>query len=83
MMHILLVYDITSDRVRTKVADTCLDYGLDRIQYSAFAGRLSNNHQRELMRRIKALLDDGANKITLIPVCDADWKKRQEIDYAG
>ena len=83
MMHVLLVYDITSDRVRAKVADACLDYGLDRIQYSAFAGRLSSNHQRELMRRIRALLDDGDNKITLIPICDADWKKRQEIECAG
>lgn len=83
MMHILLVYDIANDRVRGKVADACLDYGLDRMQYSAFVGRLSANHQRELMRRIDLLLDDGASKITLIPICDADWKKRQEIDHAG
>jgi CRISPR-associated protein Cas2 len=83
MIHILLVYDIASDRVRAKVADACLDYGLDRIQYSAFAGTLSSNHQRELMRRIRALLDDSPNKIVLIPICDADWKKRQEIEHVG
>jgi CRISPR-associated protein Cas2 len=83
MMHILLVYDITTDRVRAKVADACQDYGLDRIQYSAFTGQLSSNHQRELMRRIRVLLDENPSKITLVPICDADWKKRQEIDHVG
>ncbi len=44
-MKVLLVYDIPDDRVRTRVAETCLDYGLLRIQYSAFFGELSVNHQ--------------------------------------
>jgi len=29
----LLIYDIPSDRLRGKVANACLDYGLERIQY--------------------------------------------------
>ena len=40
-MRYLLIYDIAHDGVRTKVADVCLDYGLQRIQYSAFLGELS------------------------------------------
>lgn len=82
-MNVLLVYDITNDRARAKVADACQDYGMDRIQFSAFTGQLSRNHQRELMRRIEGLLGDGASKVTLIPICDADWDKRLEIDHAG
>ncbi len=39
-MHCFLVYDIPEDRLRAKVADYCLDFGLDRVQYSAFAGAL-------------------------------------------
>ena len=53
MIRCLLLYDIPDDRVRTKVADFCLDYGLDRLQYSAFLGRLSANHQEELMLKIE------------------------------
>ena len=37
-MRCPLIYDIAHDGVRTKVADACLDYGLQRIQYSAFFG---------------------------------------------
>ena len=44
-MHCLLVYDISDDRIRTKIADACLDYGLDRFQYSAFYGNISRNYQ--------------------------------------
>lgn len=81
MMQVLLVYDIANDRARAKIADACLDYGLDRVQYSAFAGRLSRNHREELMARIEALLGDGSGCITLIPICETDWENRLEISH--
>lgn len=56
MMKCLLIYDIPNDSARTKIADFCLDYGLDRIQYSAFMGELGSNHQEELMLKIEARL---------------------------
>ncbi|MGB9880221.1 MAG: CRISPR-associated endonuclease Cas2, partial [Anaerolineae bacterium] len=37
-MRCVVVYDIPDDRVRARVADVCLDYGLERIQFSAFQG---------------------------------------------
>jgi len=82
MAHILLVYDITNDRARTKIADACQDYGLDRIQYSAFAGTLSRNHQQELMRRIQNILGDHSGIIVLVPICEKDWQSRQEVQHA-
>lgn len=81
-MQVLLVYDISDDKARTKVADACLDYGLDRIQFSAFLGQLSRNHQEELMLRVAGIVGKKASKVTLIPICDADWKKRLEIENA-
>ncbi len=52
-MPVLVIYDIADDGTRAKVADCCLDYGLDRIQYSAFAGQLCRTYQEELLLRIK------------------------------
>jgi len=72
----LLLYDIPDDRIRTKVADICLDYGLDRIQYSAFVGRLSANHQEELMLKIQQRIGTAPAKVHLIPVCKQDWARR-------
>lgn len=82
MARVLLVYDITEDRARSKIADACLDYGLDRIQYSAFVGELSHNHQEELMLRIDSLLGNGVGNVHLIPVCPKDWSARLEISHA-
>lgn len=82
MMHVLLVYDITSDRARTKIADACLDYGLDRMQFSAFMGKLSRTHREELMLRIADILGDSDGCITLMPICETDWNNRLEIIHA-
>jgi CRISPR-associated protein Cas2 len=79
-MPCLLVYDIPDDRVRTKIADLCLDYGMDRIQYSAFAGQLSKVHQRELMARIKRQIGRKAAKVQLVYVNDGDWSQRVVVE---
>ncbi|MCI0445126.1 CRISPR-associated endonuclease Cas2, partial [bacterium] len=55
---VLLIYDIEDDRLRTKLADLCKDFGLERIQYSAFFGQLSRNHREELALRCEQLLED-------------------------
>lgn len=81
-MNVLLLYDIEHDGVRAKVADACLDYGLDRIQYSAYIGRLSRNHQEEMMMRIDALITKGTAKVQLIRLQAHEWEDRLEICHA-
>lgn len=75
-MHCLLIYDISDDRIRTKVADACLDYGLDRIQFSAFYGNISRNYQEELFQKVEALLGKEDGQIMLLPICYKDWNAR-------
>lgn len=78
-MQIIVIYDIPSTKIRTKVADVCLDYGLDRVQYSAFVGDLHRVHQEELMRKVQARLAKLPGKIALFPICEKDWRARIEI----
>ena len=73
-MYCLLVYDISDDKTRNKVADACLDYGLDRIQYSAFCGDISRNHQEELFQKVVDILGKRAGDIRLLPICEKDWR---------
>ncbi|PJF42784.1 MAG: CRISPR-associated endonuclease Cas2 [Phototrophicales bacterium] len=82
MQQVLLIYDIENDRIRSKIANVCLDYGLDRIQYSAFVGRLSRNHQEELMLKIRHLLDTGMGNVKLIAMSMNQWEQRLEIEHA-
>lgn len=81
-LHTYVVYDIPDDRTRYRVANACKDYGLARIQYSAFFGLLGHNRREELFLRLRRELGDEAGKILVIPVCDRDVKARREISVA-
>jgi len=79
-LHCLLIYDITHDGTRTKVADACLDYGLERIQYSAFLGELSSTHQRELLLKIKRQIGKHEANIQLFPLDEKSWIGRRVFE---
>lgn len=72
-MRYLLIYDISHDGVRAKVADACLDYGLERIQYSAFMGILIKTHQRELWLQIKRRVGKHPAIVHLYPLDEKSW----------
>ncbi len=78
-MRYLLIYDIAHDGVRTKVADVCLDYGLQRIQYSAFLGELSYIHQRELLLKIERRIGKHGANVQLFPLDEKSWAARRMI----
>ena len=73
-LRTLVIYDIEDDRIRLKISEACLDYGLTRIQYSAFLGTLNRNKREELFLRLTSILGDNAGKILLQPICDKDVK---------
>lgn len=68
----LVLYDIVEDRLRTRIADTCLDFGLARIQYSAFAGKLNRNKRQELFLKLCDTLGRDIGKILVQPICASD-----------
>jgi CRISPR-associated protein Cas2 len=82
-MRVFLTYDISHDGTRSKVADICLDYGLERIQYSAFVGELTGVYQKEMMGRVRKRLGERAAKVVLLPICERDWRARVEIEQEG
>lgn len=79
-MRCLLIYDISHDGTRMKVADACLDYGLERIQFSAFLGELTSTHQRELLLKIKQRLGKHGANIQLFPLDEKAWAQRIIIE---
>lgn len=83
MGRCLVVYDISNDAIRTKVADVCLDYGLRRIQLSAFVGNLSRTHQDELLQKVRRRLGRSPGRVALFPLCETDFRGRREVCVEG
>lgn len=74
-----VVYDIEDDRIRYQIANACKDYGLERIQFSAFLGPLNANKRNELFLRLKKVLGEKPGKVLMIPICEKDQKARRSI----
>lgn len=75
----LVVYDIEDDRVRGRVANACKDYGLERIQYSAFCGSLDSTRRGELTAKLADTLGQDVGKILVLPVCEKDARARRQF----
>lgn len=74
-LYCLVVYDIEKDRLRNKVSETCLDYGLERIQYSVFCGYLTRNLTEELFYKLKSYLNNENGRLLIINLCKNDEEK--------
>jgi CRISPR-associated protein Cas2 len=82
-VSVLLIYDIENDRVRTRVSEACLDYGLDRIQFSAFFGKLNRNRRQELALRVQREIGEERAKVRMIPVCADDLGEAWVLEQRG
>ena len=70
-----IIYDIVDDKARAKVAKTCKQYGLERVQKSAFLGKLKMNRFDELSEKCLSLINEEEDRVYLFPFCQDDFKK--------
>jgi CRISPR/Cas system-associated endoribonuclease Cas2 len=63
----LVIYDIEDDNARLRVSEACKDFGLERLQYSCFRGKLSQNKREELYERLRKT--------------QRDWESRWRKDF--
>ncbi len=78
-LRTLVMYDIEHDRVRHRVSEACLDFGLERIQFSVFRGKLNRNKREELLMRLTNLLGEESGKILIQPLCEDDFRSTLEL----
>ena len=81
-MFTLVIYDITEDDLREKVAQACKRYGLVRVQKSAFLGRIPSSLRKELIAVIKRLIDGTRDNVQVYVICEPDMSLRTELGKA-
>ena len=68
--YVMVMYDISSDKIRTRVAARCADYGLRRIQYSVFLGFLNASHRGVLEENLRDELGEEGGRIVVLGLPD-------------
>ena len=67
----LICYDIVEDPIRNQVSYVCKEYGLDRIQYSVFFGKLNKTQKKEIQVKFKDIIDKTNSNIHIIVICNS------------
>ena len=81
-MLVWVIYDIVKDKTRTLIARACKQYGLYRVQKSAFLGNLNKNEIDELSIKSEDLIDEEVDSVYIFPMCEDDFKKVKLLGQA-
>lgn len=76
---VLVAYDVGENRLRNKIFDLCLDYGLRNVQYSVFIGTLTTNRRQELAARIRDLAKGKEAHAFLLSVSHAELEAAETL----
>ena len=82
MTLIWVVYDITKDATRGRVARACLNKGLYRVQKSVFLGEINSNAMDSLGLECEELIDKDVDSVYLFPMDQASFKQVKLLGQA-
>jgi CRISPR-associated protein Cas2 len=74
-MLTFVVYDISKDRTRTKIAKRCLDFGLYRIQKSVYLGDIESNRVNEIILASRELMNEETDSVYVFLLCREDFDR--------
>jgi len=75
----VIIYDITDNGLRARVARALLEYGCIRIQKSAFYGILNRNTREKLRLRLEKMMHDQEGNIQFYPLCSKCFALKDSI----
>lgn len=69
-METLVIYDISEDKKRSKLRDHLQQYGLRRVQYSGFVGKINSHDRLVLLKEIRKYISCERDSIYVVPLCN-------------
>ena len=74
-LNCIVIYDIIDDNLRVLISETLKDYGLKRIQKSAFMGTLQKHFLNSLLTDLRKMVTVTADKVIVFSLCNFDFRK--------
>jgi len=73
-----VIYDISDNNMRNKVASKCKDHGFRRVQKSSFLGNTTRNKIEMLALEVKEILSQNENKdcVFVFPSCKSCFSEK-------
>jgi len=75
-MRVLVIYDISDNEVRQRVAEWLLSRGFTRIQRSAYVARGGIAVARDVERYISRWIDVRRDVVHILLIQDIEWDRR-------
>lgn len=80
----IVAYDISDNRRRTKISNRLMDFGLERIQYSIFWGKLLQSELRSTKRFLDEYVkEEEGEKVFILTGQFAKQLQSESIGYSG
>jgi CRISPR-associated protein Cas2 len=70
-MFVLISYDVPDNKRRLKIANTLLDFGGERVQYSVFECHITERNLDRLQTRLRKVMDKEEDSIRFYPLCES------------
>jgi len=77
-----VIYDISKDKPRKRLADKAIEQGLERVQKSVFLGNIDKNLIDELVIYAEEQINLDSDSVYVFPMCQEDFKKIELIGEA-
>ena len=81
-MLVWVIYDISKDKPRKRLADKAIEQGLERVQKSVFLGNIDQNLIDELVIYAEEQINVDNDSVYVFPMCQEDFDKIQLIGEA-
>ncbi|OPX79672.1 MAG: CRISPR-associated endoribonuclease Cas2 1 [Methanosaeta sp. PtaB.Bin039] len=77
-MLVWVIYDISENKIRSRVAKFCKNYGLFRVQKSAFLGDMNRNEADSLALECEQVIEES-DSVYVFPMCEDCFSKIELI----
>lgn len=81
-MLVWVIYDISDNKIRSKVSKACKEAGLYRVQKSVFLGSIESNRMDEIAIFCTDIIDQKKDSVYIFPFCQEDWSNIRLIGQA-
>ena len=78
-MKVLIIYDITEDNLRNRVAEYLKAQGFIRVQKSAFIGDTTREGLKHIRYKLERMIRNHRANIQFYPLCPQCHHRRIEI----